>query len=566
MYKASNNTNFVNDKVLDSIESSIDMNSEELFQLLEIPSSEDFGDYSIPCFKLAKVMKKSPKVIASEISSSLQKNPWIDRVEEVNGYVNIFINRVKYSHQTLEQTLSGTVLNELRTLGEGKKVVLEFSSPNIAKEFGIGHLRSSIIGNALSNLYSNCGFETIKINYLGDWGTQFGKLIYGFMRYGDEKKLEKEPIKHLHDIYVETNLKMTDSGELESKKIFKDLEEGDKNALKLWVKFREFSLKEFMKVYDLLGIKFDKIEGESKYKDSVNDIVKALENKNLLVTSDDAQGVDLQNYNLGFVLVRKNDGTSIYASRDIAAAIDRHERFKFNKMIYEVGAEQSLHFNQLFKVLGLLGYEWHNSLEHVKHGLYLGPDGKKLSTRKGTSVNFMSIWNEVRYSVKQIYLSDKKEVDDKTLDTITRSAIIYADLKNYRVNDVIFNPESMTSFQGNTGPYLLYSYARANSILEKLVESMDERLLEVIPNNEEYQLLRAIGRFPQSLQLGLLDNDPSKIAVYAYDLCKQFNYFYGHCPVIDDPKQNYRVSIIKAFKKNLSASLNILGIETLDHM
>jgi len=342
------------------------------------------------------------------------------------------------------------------------------SSPNIAKPFGIGHLRSTIIGESLSRICYFMGYKTIKVNYLGDWGTQFGKLIVGYKKYGSASKLKKDPINHLLELYV----KVSNNPDLEqeSRDWFRKLESGDKEALKLWKLFRKLSLEDFSRIYALLNVKFDVISGESLYNNKMDSTIKELESKNLLKESEGAKVVDLEKYGLGICLIKKSDGATLYATRDLTATLDRYKKYKFERMIYEVGSEQKLHFNQVFKVLELLGHSWEKNCIHVDHGLYLGKDGKKLATRKGTNFFMYDILDEtISLAKKEIAKREKLSNSelDKRAKQIALAAIIYGDLKNYRTNDITFDIDRFLEFEGNTGPYLLYTYARARSILRK---------------------------------------------------------------------------------------------------
>jgi arginyl-tRNA synthetase len=356
----------------------------------------------------------------------------------------------------------------------------------------------------------------------------------------------------------------------ESRKMFKKLESGDAELLKLWTSFKELSLKEFNYIYDLLGVKFDVISGESEYNKKTDAIIEKLDGKKLIKQSEGATIVDLSNHNLGIEILKKQDGTTIYASRDLAAAIDRYEKYQFSKMIYEVGTEQQLHFKQVFKTLELLGYEWSDRLIHVDHGLYLGQDGKKLSTRQGKSINMMDIWNSV-FDVQHKMYSEKSDLSKEEIDyrvtTLTRAAIIYADLKTYRKTDLVFDYEKMCSLHGNTGPYLLYSYARAASILNK-VKNLDNKIITINeePVQEEIKLAKHLATLGDTLNLAHKDNDPSKIADYAYNLAQNFNSFYQKCPVIHSDNTDHRIQLVKLYKQNLGKALEILGINTLESM
>ena len=340
------------------------------------------------------------------------------------------------------------------------------SSPNIAKPFGIGHLRSTIIGNSISEIQKKLGYKIIKINYPGDWGTQFGKMIIGYKVFGNAEELKKNPIKHMLEIYVKAN---SEEFEQQARDEFLKLEQGDKESLKLWKMFKDLSFKEFNKLYEIMGIKFDVVSGESFYNKKMLEVMNELEKKGLLKESEGAKIVDLNEYNLGVCLIQKSDGATLYATRDIAAAMDRYQKYKFDKMIYEVGQEQKLHFQQFFKVLELLGNKWAKDCVHVYHGLYLDKDGKKFATRKGKTVFMEDILNETIFLAEKTITEKNPELKNKeeVARKVAIAAIFYGDLKNNRTNDMIFDIDNFLEFEGNTGPYLQYSYARASSILKK---------------------------------------------------------------------------------------------------
>lgn len=539
---------------------------EEIEKLIEIPPQREMGDYAFPCFSLSKIEKKSPVEIANKLAIKMNKNLPIEivRIEDKSAYINFFINDKIFAEKVLKEAIKKNYGKTKE--GIGKKIVIDLSSPNIAKPFGIGHLRSTIIGNSISNIAEFLGYKTIKINYLGDWGTQFGKLIVGFNKWGDEKKLKNNPINHLLEIYVKAN---SEEYEQEARDEFKKLENGDEKNLLLWKKFRDLSLKEFDKIYSFLGVKFDVISGESLYNDKMENIVKKLEKKKLLTESDGAQIVDLKNENLGVVLIKKNDGASLYATRDLTAAIDRYENYKFDKMIYEVGQEQKLHFKQIFRVLKLLGYNFSDKCIHVAHGLYLDENGKKFATRKGKTVMMKDIIDEAISIAKQ-KIKDRgdsiSEIDlDYRANFVALSAIVYGDLKNYRENDIVFDVDKFLEFEGNTGPYLLYSYARASSILRKIKnKNTDSEIYDL--TKEENALIFKINDFPSIVKKAYDSLSPNIIANYSFELAQLFNEFYHASPVIGSKEESFRLRLIEIFRNVMKLSLNLIGIRELDEM
>ena len=450
--------------------------------------------------------------------------------------------------------------------GKGKKVIVDMSSPNIAKPFGIGHLRSTIIGNSLSKISEFMGYKTVKINYLGDWGTQFGKMIVGYKRFGKASELKNNSIKYMLDLYVKGN---NEEFEQEARDWFKKLEDKNKEAVRLWKMFKDISLKNFEEIYKILGIKFDVISGESLYNKKMQRVFEDLLKKNLLIRSDGALIVNLEKYNLGVSLIKKNDGTTLYATRDLAAAIDRYEKYKFNKMIYEVGQEQKLHFKQLFKILELMGYSWAKNCAHADHGLYLDSDGKKFSTRKGKTILMEEILDETINLAKEEINKRSSNILNEELEERARkiaiSAIFYGDLKNYRSHDMIFDIDRFISFEGDTGPYLLYSYARANSILNKS-KIKTEKLNIIQVNEQEKKLIVALGKFPEVVNQAHEQLAPNLIANYSYNLAQTFNEFYHSCPVLGSAEEKFRLCLVGCFIQALGNALKLLGIPVLKEM
>jgi arginyl-tRNA synthetase len=410
------------------------------------------------------------------------------------------------------------------------------------------------------------GFKVIKINYLGDWGTQFGKLIVGYKRWGDDKELKKDPIKYMLNLYVKAN---AEEYEQEARDWFKKLEDGDKEALRLWKMFKEFSLKDFDEIYKNLGIKFDVISGESFYNNKMNKTIEELKEKKLLQDSDGAEIVDLNKYGLGICLIRKSDGATLYATRDITAAIDRHNQYKFSKMIYEVGQEQRLHFQQFFKVLELMGYKFAKDCIHVYHGLYLDQDGKKFATRKGKTVFMKEVLNETidlaREEIKKRYNDLANKDIEERAKKIAVSAIFYGDLKNNKVNDVVFDIDKFLEFDGNTGPYLLYSYARANSILKK-IKKKPSNLKIIDLKEQEIKIIKKLEDFSQVMKKAYVDLAPNLVANYIYELAQNFNEFYHACPVLGSEEEALRLKIVEAFKIVMKSGLNLLGIQEIEEM
>jgi len=549
------------------LKSEIPIEKEKITSLIEIPPDSKLGDYAFPCFSLAREFKKNPAEIAKKISQQLNPTKEIEKIVPVGPYINFFLNSEYLAEKTLKEILKEREKYGSQKIGKNRKTVIEMSSPNIAKPFGIGHLRSTIIGNSISNICSFVGYKTIKLNYLGDWGTPFGKILVGYEKFGSEKELKKDPVKHLYEIYVKVS--SDESLEQESREMFKKLEEGDKKSLLLWKKFRNLSIKDFNKIYFLLGIKFDVISGESFYNKKIEKTLLDLENKKLLKDSEGAKIINLEKYGLGIALIKKSDGTTLYITRDVAAAVERYKKYKFNKMIYEVGGEQKLHFKQLFKVLELLEYNWAKDCLHIDHGLYLDKDGKKFATRKGKTLFMEDILSEAIDLAKSEIIKREqlsKRETEKRARAIAIAAIKYGDLKNYRSNDVVFNIERFLEFEGNTGPYLLYTYARARSILRKARYSPKNKYNVKEISDQERNLILQLANFQQTAFNAYQNLAPNIIANYAHELSKTFNEFYHAEKVIGSKKESFRLVLADTISQVLKNSLYLLGIKTLEKM
>jgi arginyl-tRNA synthetase len=539
-----------------ALEKAIKLPKKEIQNLLEIPPNQELGDYAFPCFILAKKLKKNPAEIAKELSEKIKSKSF--SVKPTGPYINFKFNEKEFSSKVLKEILKNKENYGKQNLGKGKTIVLDMSSPNIAKPFGIGHLRSTIIGNSISEIAKFQNYKPTKINYLGDWGTPFGKIIAGWKKYGSEKKFEKDPVKHLYEIYVKVS-KLKEFEDL-GKQEFQKLESGDSENIKLWKKFRSESIKEFKKIYKLLNVEFDVYSGESEYNNALNSTVKLLEKKSLLKESEGATIVNLEKYGLGVVLIKKSDGSTLYATRDIAAALERKKKYKSNFLVYEVGNEQSLYFKQLFKVLELLDKDFKNSTFHISHGLYLDKDGKKLATRKGKTIFMEDILEEtISIALKKLATPNKKKAE-----IIARAAIVYGDLKNHRTNDMVFDTSRFLDFEGNTGPYLLYSYARAKSILKKAKSSKLPTNFEI--NEKEKALISELSKFPETAEQAFKSFSPNIIANYSYSLAQKFNEFYHDSKVLDSENESFRLNLVLAFTIVLKSSLSLLGLSVLDEM
>lgn len=541
---------------------------EEIKLLIEKPNYADQGDLAFPCFQLAKSFRKSPITIANE-TAPLIHNEIFEKVEANGPYINCFLNKKIVSKQVVEKVLVLGKQYGTRTLEEEKTIVIDCSSPNIAKPFSMGHLRSTMIGSAIANIAVKNGYKSIKVNHLGDWGTQFGKLIVAYKLWGNNDVVKQNPIQELLKLYVKFHEEVESSPYLEeeARSWFKQLEEKNEEALELWKWFRDESLKEFKLVYDLLGVEFDSFNGEAFYNDKMDRIINLLEEKKLLVESEGADVVELTEMELPPCLIRKSDGATLYATRDLAAALYRKETYDFDKAVYVVGGEQALHFTQVFTVLNKLGFAWSENMVHVPFGLIL-QNGKKMSTRKGKIVLLEKVIEEA-ISLAAQNITDKNPTlknKDEVAIMVGVGAIIFQDLKNDRMNNIEFSLEQMLKFEGETGPYVQYSIARTNSILEK---AKTQNILYQDGLNDPYswEIIKLILAFPEKVKRSFEQFEPSVIAKYTIDLAQAFNKYYGNTHILtDDPQLTNRLALIKAVSIVLEEGLRLLGIRAPKEM
>lgn len=558
-------------KIADLIKEHVSLDAEKIEQLIEIPPRPEMGDYAFPCFQLAKEMRKAPNMIAQELAEKFNKEGF-EKIEALGPYVNFFVDKGDFTKNTIEKVLKEGDNYGASNVGEGKNVCVEYSSPNIAKPFHVGHLFSTAIGNSLYRMFKKEGYNAVGINHLGDWGTQFGKLISAYHRWVDEEALEKNPIDELLRIYVKFHeeAEKDPSLEDEGRAYFKALENGDAEAQALWKRFRDLSLKEFDRVYNILGVKFDSFAGEAFYNDKMDAVVEELKEKNLLVESNGAQVVMLEDYNMPPCIVLKADGASIYATRDLAAAMYRKKTYDFDKSIYVVGSPQALHFKQVFKVLELAGHEWSKDCTHVGFGLVKFAD-RKLSTRKGEVVLLDDL---IRESVdktlevineKNPQLENKEEVAKK----IGVGAVIFTYLKNSREKDIVFDWKEILSFEGETGPYVQYSYARAKSILRRAGEVKGEVDYSKLNSKEEFELIKSLENFNKQILLALDKLEPSILTRYVIEVAKEFNKFYNAHSVLnleDEVLKATRLKLVEATCQVIKNGLDLLGIEVVEKM
>ncbi|MEH7009716.1 arginine--tRNA ligase [Neobacillus niacini] len=547
-----------------------EMQVKELEMLIEKPKNQLHGDLAFPCFSLAKVKRKSPNIIAQELSVKIQ-SPTFEKIEVVGAYLNIFLNKKLVSEDTVAEIIKQKEKYGALDIGNNRPVTIDLSSPNIAKPFSMGHLRSTVIGNSLAFIVEKCGYKPIRINHIGDWGTQFGKLITAYKLWGEEERVKQNPIKELLTLYVKFHDKAESDPSLveQGRTWFKKLEDGDEDAISLWQWFRDESLKEFSRIYELMNIHFDSFAGEAFYNDKMDRVVQLLEEKQLLIESDQAQVVELTDEGLPPCLIKKSDGATLYATRDLAAALYRKENYDFDMSLYVVGNEQSLHFKQLIAVLEKMGYAWAKNMVHIPFGMML-KDGKKMSTRKGKVVLLEEVLNEsismAKHNIeeKNPNLTNKDAVAKK----VGVGAVMFHDLKNFRMNDIEFSLEEMLRFEGETGPYVQYTYARACSILRKANWQIDHVVQISSPSWEkEWKVVSLLMEFTNAIKRAFEQFDPSQIAKYIVDLAQAFNKYYGEVKILENgAEQQARLALVSSVTIVLKEGLRLLGIEAPEEM
>ena len=557
-------------KIAELIKQHVDLEVEAIEKLIEIPPKPEMGDYAFPCFQLSKVMRKAPNMIAEELKGLIDSEGF-ERIESLGPYLNFFVDKGVFAKNTLNKVLEEGDNYGASNIGEGKTVCVEYSSPNIAKPFHVGHLFTTAIGNSLYKMFKKEGYNTVGLNHLGDWGTQFGKLISAYNRWVDEEALEKAPIDELLRIYVKFHeeAKKDTSLEDEARANFKALENGDPQATALWNRFRDLSLKEFERVYDILDVKFDSLNGEAFYNDKMDVVVDELKEKGLLVESNGAQVVMLEDYNMPPCIVLKADGASIYATRDLAAAMYRKKTYDFHKCVYVVGTPQALHFKQVFKVLDLAGHEWAKDCVHVGFGLVKFAD-RKPSTRDGSIVLLDDLLREAVEKTMEA-IKDKEEIKNKeeVAKKIGVGAVIFTYLKNSREKDIVFDWKEILSFEGETGPYVQYAYARGNSILERAGEFSGSIDYSKLSSKEEFELVKSLGNFNNVITLALDKLEPSILTRYVIEVAKGFNKFYNAHSVLnleDEELKRARLNLVKASLQVIKNGLELLGIGVVEKM
>ena len=560
-------------KIVDLITANIEgLTREEICDLIEIPPKQELGDFAFPCFRLAKTLHKAPQMIAGDIKDAIGEVDFLQDIQVQGAYLNFFVKKDIYVKSMVDAAIDQDFGSS--TEGNGQTICIDYSSPNVAKNFHVGHLRTTIIGNSLYKIFSKLGYEVIRINHLGDWGTQFGKLIVAYKAWGSEEAVKKDGVAELMKLYVkfhdeaEKNPSLND----EARAWFSKMEHGDEEALKIWQWFKDISLIEYKRTYDLLGMDFDYYLGESFYRDKTDAVVEKLKQANLLTESEGAQIVNLDAYDMAPCLILKNDGSSIYATRDLAAIFYRKETWNFVKCLYVTGQEQKLHFKQVFKVVELLGNEWAmDQLVHIPYGL-VSLEGAKLSTRSGNIIYAEDILLEAISKIKEIIEEKNPDLPDKdeTAKKIGVGAVLFNDLYNQRIKDVSFKWEKLLNFDGETGPYVQYTHARCCSILKKLDNFTPSSDIDysALSDAEAIELLKEISRFPRVIKDAAERYEPSAIARFAVDVSQAFNKFYNACRihVEEESVKNARATLVYITKKTIKDAMELLGIDCPDQM
>ena len=549
-----------------------DLPLEDALSTVEIPANKTMGDFAFPCFRLAKVFRKAPPMIAQEIVEKLEKSDFIEEIQVVGAYVNFFMQKGVYTQEILSKVLEEKESYGKSNIGHGKTIVIDYSSPNIAKPFHVGHLRSTVIGNAIYKIHEELGYHCVGINHLGDWGTQFGKLIVAYRNWGSKDAVESNGIQELMRIYVkfhdeaEKNPLLDDEARL----WFVKMQEGDEEALTLWKWFYDISIKEFERVYDMLGVKFDAYTGESFYNDKMAPVVEELRDKNILKESEGAMIVDLEDKNMPPCLIIRKDGGTLYATRDITAALYRKKTYDFDKCIILTALDQNLHFAQFFEVIHKMGYDWYKDLIHVPFGL-VSLDSGKLSTRHGNVVLMEDLLHQAIGETRKIIEEKNPTLENKELvsEQVGIGAIIFNDLYNGRIKDVVFSWERMLNFDGETGPYVQYTHARACSILKRAGDiSLENISFDLITDEASIDICKLLEAYPEKIMDAANKLEPSVVTRHLVAIAQAFNKFYHDNPILssEDDVRKARLAIVVAVKTVMKEGLRLLGIDAPEQM
>ena len=549
---------------------------DEILPMIEVPADSSKGDYAFPCFKLAKIMRKAPPMIAKGIAEAIEGEKMFQKVESVNAYVNMFMSKAEFADNVVKEVIEKDEDFGRSDIGAGRTVIVEYSSPNIAKPFHIGHIRSTVIGNSIYKIYDFLGYDTIRINHLGDYGTQFGKMICAYRKWGNKEDVIREPIKSLLSYYTKFHeeAEKDPSLEDEARAIFVRLENGEPEEVELWQWFRDESLREFNRVYDMLGITFDSYNGESFYSDKMPAVVQELKDKGLLVEDNGAQIVKLDQFDLPPALITKSDGSTLYITRDIAAAIYRKNTYDFYKNIYVVASQQNLHFQQWKKVIGLMGYDWADDCVHVPFGLVSMEEGT-MSTRQGRVIFLEDVLNRAVEQTRKIIM--EKNVNTENVDETAREvgigAVIFNELSNYRIKDYVFSWDKVLNFEGETGPYVQYTHARACSILRNAGEAVMASAKEGfdasrITSDSAHALIKLIYEMPEVIAEAGEKYEPSIVTRHIVDIAQAFNKFYHdeHILVDDKTEKTAKVALVMAARNVIRNGLDLLGMKAPEKM
>lgn len=565
------------EKIADILAPQIDgLEKDEIMGMIEAPADSKMGDYAFPCFKLAKIMRKAPPMIAKTIADAIRDDSVFEKVENVNAYVNMFISKEEFAQAVVNEVIAKGDDFGRSDIGHGKKVIVEYSSPNIAKPFHIGHIRSTVIGNSIYKIYDFLGYDTMRINHLGDYGTQFGKMICAYRRWGSKEDVINEPIKSLLSYYTKFHeeAEKDPSLEDEARAIFARLEKGEKEEVELWQWFRDESLKEFNRVYDMLGITFDSYNGESFYSDKMPRFVEELKDKGLLIEDEGAQIVKLDDYDLPPALITKSDGSTLYITRDIAAAVYRKETYDFYKNIYVVASQQNLHFQQWIQVIELLGYDWARDCVHVPFGLVSMEDGT-MSTRQGRVIFLEDVLNRAVEQTKQIIIEKNVNTEniEETAKDVGIGAVVFNELSNYRIKDYVFSWDKVLNFEGETGPYVQYTHARACSILRNAGDDIVAKAGEgfdakYITAESAHRLMKLIYEMPEVIVEAGEKYEPSVVTRHIVDIAQGFNKFYHdeHILVDNEDEKIAKVALVMAAKAAIKNGLGLLGMKAPEKM
>lgn len=550
-------------KVIDSLD------QDAILNLLEQPKSSELGDIAFPAFSLAKTERKAPQIIAADIAEKID-TAHFDKVVATGPYVNFFLSKAEISGQVIKEVIKDGADYGQQNEGNNQNITIDLSSPNIAKPFSVGHLRSTVIGDALSNIFRKIGYNTIKINHLGDWGKQFGLLMVAYKKWGSQEAVEANPIDELLKLYVRINAEIENDPSLddEGRLWFKKLEDGDPEATELWQWFRDESLTEFNRIYELLGVEFDSLNGEAFYNDKMDEGIQILEDKGLLQESKGASIVDLEDFNLPPAMIKKSDGATLYITRDIATAIYRARTYNFVKNVYVVGQEQANHFRQLKAVLKKMGFDWSDDMIHVDFGL-VTKNRQKLSTRKGNIILLEPTLLEAISRAKSQIEAKNPDLENK--EAVARAvgvgAVKFYDLKTDRRNGYDFDLEAMVSFEGETGPYIQYAYARIQSILRKANFHPVQKATYSLNDPESWEIIKLLQDFGRVVKRAADNYEPSLIAKYAISLAQAFNKYYAHTRILDEsPERDSRLALSYSTAVVLKEALRLLGVEAPEKM